>query len=103
MIAHRKFVAKLTVRFTKRDDGGLRAYCDDVTGFYLSGYDRRAVISDVVPALEALVRTNFDIDVNVTPLGYGIYQLLENMEQVAEEPSELPEYTRDYLVERMAA
>lgn len=103
MIDHRKFRAKLTVRFTKRDDGGLRAYCDAVPGFYLSGIDRRAVMRDVVPALKALMRTNFDIDVEVSPLGYGIYQLLENAPAEEEVPDESGEYTRDYLIERLAA
>jgi hypothetical protein len=100
MIEHRQFKTKLTVRFVKRDDGGLRAYCDAVPGFYLSGSDKRAVLDDVIPALEALVRSNFEINVTVSPLGYGIFQLLE-WEQ--EEPSNAIEYTREYVVERLAA
>jgi hypothetical protein len=102
MIEHRKFHTKLTVRFTKRDDGGLRAYCDGVPGFYLSGIDKRAVMRDVIPALKALVQANFDMSVDVSPLGYGIYQLREDS-PAEEDLPDIAEYTRDYLVERVAA
>lgn len=103
MIKHRRFATKLPVRFTKRDDGGLRAQCDAIPGFYLSAKDRRSVIDDVAPAIEALVKTNYSIDVSVCPLGYGIFQLLERLDPVDEEIPDMPEFTREYLVERKAA
>jgi exopolysaccharide production protein ExoY len=49
----RPFKGSVTVRFRRRDDGGLRAYCGEVLGFFLSGIDRHAVMNDVIPALEA--------------------------------------------------
>lgn len=103
MIEHRKFKTRLTVRFVKRDDGGLRAYCEAVPGFYLSGLDRRAVMRDVAPALAALMKANLDIPVRVYPLGYGIYQLDEKSASDVSEPSDEAEYERDYLIERVAA
>lgn len=56
MITDRPFMAKVLVRFVRREDGGLRAFCDGVPGFFLSGADPRAVMRDVIPALEQLVR-----------------------------------------------
>ena len=55
---------RVTVRFTRRDDGGLQAKCDEVPGFYLSGADARAVMRDVVPALETILQANLDMPVS---------------------------------------
>lgn len=104
MLTHRQFKTKVVVRFVRRDDGGLQASCEGVKGFYLSGGDPRAVMRDVVPALEALVKANYEIAVKVSPLGYGLYQLAEQIDlQVANEPQDQPEYTREYVVEPLAA
>ncbi|WP_370030669.1 hypothetical protein [Qipengyuania mesophila] len=59
---------KLTVRFEKRDDGGLRAWCDDLPGFVLSHSDAQAVIRDVEPALEAMLAAKYECKVRVYPL-----------------------------------
>jgi hypothetical protein len=42
---------KIVLTFERRDDGGLRAYSDDVPGFVLSHKDPELVIRDVAPAL----------------------------------------------------
>ena len=55
------FRDKVTVRFRKRDDGGLVATCEQVNGFYLSGANPRAVIDDVIPVLDALFSHNMGI------------------------------------------
>ena len=97
MVVDRKFKEMVTVRFTKRDDGGLQARCDEIPGFYLSGADQRAVMRDVVPALEKLIDANLGISVSAVPLKYGIYK-------VEEKPQDdgIPE-ARNYLLERNAA
>lgn len=59
---------KLTVRFAWRDDGGLRAWCDDLPGFVLSHSDAQAVIDDVEPALETMLAARYDRKVRVYPL-----------------------------------
>lgn len=77
MRTDRPYKHAITVRFEKRDDGGLRAFCDDVPGFYLSGADPRAVLRDVVPAIEALMRRNVGLEVEVVPLQYARFELRE--------------------------
>src|SRR5258707_14038694 len=47
--------AKFVVSFERRDDGGLRAWSDDVPGFVLSHSDPQAVLEDVKPALQAIL------------------------------------------------
>lgn len=99
MITNRKFKDKVTVRFVKRDGGGLQAFCDVVPGFYLSGGDPRAVMRDVVPAIEMLMEHNVGIEVKVWPLRAGDYQMVERDEN---EPADIPE-ERDYLVDLIGA
>ena len=56
---------KITVRFAQRDDGGLRAWSDELPGFVLSHSDAKAVIEDVEPALESILSAKYDCDVRV--------------------------------------
>lgn len=97
MINERKFKEKVTVRFVRRDDGGLHAFCDAVRGFYLSGSDRSAVYRDVVPAIKELVHHNYGIQVQVYPLKYGLYEVRE-----IDENGIIPE-EQDFLIERLSA
>lgn len=60
--------AKIVVTFERRDDGGLRAYSDDVPGFVLSHHDARAVVADVKPALETILSEMLHSRVLVEPL-----------------------------------
>ena len=108
MHTDRPFKGKVTVRFRRRDDGGLRAYCSDVPGFFLSSIERRAVMHDVIPALEMLMQANFNLRVQVSPLGYGIYELIERSQapdMIPDEPEipDVAEYTQEYVVEPIAA
>ncbi len=102
-MTERPYKTRLTVRFVKRDDGGLRAHCEHVPGFFLSSSNRQAVVRDVIPALEALVKANFGIDVSVSPLGYGIYHVTENIEEALDVPNNVNEFPQDYLVEKRVA
>lgn len=95
MISERKFKEKVTVRFRRRDDGGLQAHCDDVPGFCLSGADKSAVYRDVAPAIRRLIAHNLDIKVEVYPLKHGLYQVVESAES-----DTIPEQ-QDYVIERL--
>ena len=96
----RPFKGRVMVRFRRRDDGGLRAYCNEVPGFFLSGADRRAVMHDVIPALELLLKSNFNLNAHVSPLGYGIFELIEHSKHVI---PDIPEYNQEYVVDPIAA
>lgn len=61
-------LAKIVVRFEEREDGGLRAYSDDVPGFVLSHSNGELVVADVVPALEGILSAMYGIEVEVDPL-----------------------------------
>lgn len=71
------FQAKVTVNFGFREDGGLRAQSDDVPGFYLSGSDPLAVLSDVIPALAQIFKMNYGLEVDVHPLADARFMLSE--------------------------
>ena len=60
--------AKIVVTFEPRDDGGLRAYSDDVPGFVLSHSDPKAVLADVKPALEGILSHIYGTQVVVEEL-----------------------------------
>ena len=46
---------QIVVTFEGREDGGLKAYSDDVPGFVLSHFVPDAVLKDVKPALEGIL------------------------------------------------
>lgn len=64
----RQDMLKLVVHFASRDDGGLRAWCDELPGFVLSHSDAQAVIRDVEPALEVMLASKYGCPVKVYPL-----------------------------------
>lgn len=67
--AHRvREMFKIVVRFQMREDGGLRAWSDDVPGFVLSHPDFQAVLDDVEPALEAILSAKYGVKIMVSPL-----------------------------------
>jgi hypothetical protein len=55
----------LCVKFETRDDGGLRAYCDELPGFILSHENANAVMADVVPSLECILSAMYDCKMKV--------------------------------------
>ena len=89
------------MRFLRRDDGGLRATCEAIPGFYLSGKDPRAVMRDVGPAIERLMKHNSGIDVEVFPLQPAVY-VYKMRERIVADPEAIPE-ERDYVLEPRAA
>ncbi len=64
--------AKITVMFERREDGGLRAFSNDVPGFVLSHSDPMAVLSDIKPALEGILSHQFGAPVVVEQLAETI-------------------------------
>lgn len=59
---------KVAVDFSAREDGGLRATSPDVPGLVLSSIDANALLSDVAPAIEHILKVNHGLDVEMRPL-----------------------------------
>jgi hypothetical protein len=59
---------KVTVRFERRDDGGMTIRSDDLPGLHLSHSDPSRVVEDVKPALEVLLTDMLGERVSVQPL-----------------------------------
>lgn len=66
MTRNRSF--KVTVCFEQRDDGGLRAYSEEVPGLVLSHTDIDGVLADVTEALRVILSHKFHTPVDVRPL-----------------------------------
>lgn len=59
---------KVAVDFTKREGGGVRATSPDVPGLFLSSDDIDALLEDVAPAIEHILKINHGMDVEMRPL-----------------------------------
>ncbi len=59
---------KITVLFETREDGGLRAYSEDLPGFVLSHADSDAVMADIEPSLECILSAMLGYPVRATLL-----------------------------------
>ena len=59
---------KIVVHFERRDDGGLRAWCDEIPGFGLSHTNADLVLADVQPALEGILTYQLGERYITTPL-----------------------------------
>ena len=70
-------VFKVIVTFERRDDGGIRAYCDEVPGLVLSSNDVDGLIADVPEALSLCLSHTLNARVSVGPL-VGIKEALAN-------------------------
>jgi len=68
MSTHSPRFAKVVVTFEPREDGGLRAYSEDVPGFVLSHSNAQAVIRDVGPALERILTAMWGVPVRAGKL-----------------------------------
>ena len=53
------------VKLETREDGGLRAHCDEVPGFILSHSNADKVLADVVPSLECILTAMFGCKMKV--------------------------------------
>lgn len=97
---------KVLVHFEPREDGGLRAYSEDVPGFVLSYADCDATLRAVVPVLETLLSDMFNSRVQVKELG-DIRSRLENAGMISksrhrrEDLCPIPS-TREYVTELTA-
>lgn len=59
---------KIVVTFERREDGGLRAYSNDVPGFVLSNQDPNKVIDAIVPAMEFILSSMWGVNVEADVL-----------------------------------
>ena len=85
---------KVTVHLERREDGGLRAYSDDVPGFVLSHSDPKAVMADIKPALEHILSHMLE--------GKVVVQKLIPLAKEASQP-EVPAGLAEYVTHRIAA
>lgn len=69
---------KVVVAFESREDGGIRAYSDDVPGLVLSSDDIEGLIEDVPTALSACLSHTLGAKVSVEPLA-GIREALNRI------------------------
>jgi hypothetical protein len=60
--------AKIVVTLERREDGGLRAYSQDVPGFVLSNKNPAVVLSDIAVALETILSSMWGVRVVAGPL-----------------------------------
>jgi hypothetical protein len=63
---------RVTVRFERRDDGGLLIYSDDVPGLVLSHRDPRKALEDLIPALKIILSHRYGAPVDVRQLPESI-------------------------------
>ena len=78
--------AKVVVSFERRDDGGLRAYSNDVPGFVLSHSDPAAVMRDIPPVLSRILSAMWGVRVSADLLPH----VGEEDEAPIGEPKEAP-------------
>ena len=57
----------VAVQIEDREDGGLRVYSEDLPNLILSGRDKETVVSNIVPAIEAIFRHKGFSGVRVRP------------------------------------
>jgi hypothetical protein len=88
---------KVVVLFERREDGGLRAYSDDVPGFVLSHSDPASVLADVKPALEGILSHMYGEKVIVEELP-RLRETLTQAGVIEREPTE-----REYVTHRAVA
>ena len=62
---------KVVVTLEDREDGGVRAYSEDIPGFLLSNSDPVAVLKDIEPALEEILSYRLKRPVIVKELTAG--------------------------------
>jgi hypothetical protein len=94
---------KIVVRFERREDGGLRAWCDEIPGFALSHADADAVLSDVQPALEGILTYQFGEPYITSPLYNNIRAALEQDGVLDPPATEMVPEQVEYVAQRVAA
>jgi hypothetical protein len=82
---------KIVVFFERRQDGGLRAWSDEVPGFVLSHLDVDAVLADIQPALEGILSAQLGEQIITTPLS-DIRSDLEACGVLGSRPREIPHH-----------
>jgi hypothetical protein len=91
--SNRRF-AKIIVILEHREDGGLRAYSEDVPGFVLSNQDPAVVLSDIAVALETILSSMWGVRVVAGPLVKPNYEDDDScsISELASSPKEYAAY-----------
>lgn len=97
-----KKFGKIAVIFERREDGGLRAYSNDVPGFVLSHTDVHGLCADIKPALEMILSEMLGVAVTVEPLMANLLNDLEEAGLIYDLPKQR-RVTREYVGEMAAA
>lgn len=92
---------KFHVQFESRDDGGLRAYSDDVPGFVLSNACADTVLEGVAPVLEVMLSSMFTRAVRVMPVR-DLHDIKSDLTNAGILPS-MPPLSREYVISQIAA
>ncbi|KMO33874.1 hypothetical protein VP06_15580 [Methylobacterium aquaticum] len=82
---------KIVVFFERREDGGLRAWSEQVPGFLLSHRSADAVLSDVQPALEGILSAQLGYEIKTTPL-HDIKDALTDCGVLEPSPEHIPDH-----------
>ena len=80
-----------TLHFERREDGGLRAWSEQVPGFLLSHRSADAVLSDVQPALEGILSAQLGYEIKTTPL-HDIKDALTDCGVLEPSPEHIPDH-----------
>jgi len=92
----RSNLVKIGVTLEPREDGGVRAYSNDVPGFVLSHSDADGVLADVKPALEIMLSALFNVSVSVSELA-SVRDLVNDALGVEADSPLSKAVTRDYV------
>lgn len=64
-IHHPMTQRRITIKFNRRDDGGLRAHSDDIPEFYLASPNPQDVLDDVIPVMEKILQVNYNEELKI--------------------------------------
>ena len=82
---------RIVVHFERREDGGLRAWCDQVPGLVLSHRNADDVLADIQPALEHILSIQLGHPVITTRMS-DFRADLENCGVLDPKPQPIPDH-----------
>lgn len=83
---------RITIKFDRRDDGGLRAHSDDIPEFYLASPNPQDVLDDIIPVIEKILKNNYREELKIL--------VVSDLEAVARELGLAPQTNKDTQAQR---